>query len=185
MCCFLGSSVWGMGILFLIHISTVLWKKMSLTCWLYTLHSPVEGSRDGRNRQIWFHICNDNGGENCFWQTSSQESMYVDPREDCFREYARFRFNCFIVKKNIWQISHATLSVLTFDDSGVPMFSICGGLLSLNSVKSTQMNMATSLSFYNIFSTWKCSKKNWTNALVLHVFHDITKSTFFLMPLEW
>lgn len=44
-----------------------LWNKMSLTCWLYTLNSPVEGSPASRKRQFGFtSLPNDNGGKKLF-----------------------------------------------------------------------------------------------------------------------
>lgn len=76
-------------------------------------------------------------------------------------------------------MNYTPILVLTFDDSGVPVFITMMVFCLFYSVKSTQVSVATSLSFYNVFSTWKCSKKNWTKALVLHVFHAMTKSTFF------
>lgn len=46
---------------------------MSLTCWLYTLNSPVEGSPASRKRQFGFtSLPNDNGGKKQFLLISSK-----------------------------------------------------------------------------------------------------------------
>lgn len=62
-------------------------------------------------------------------------------------------------KKNFRQMNYTPILVLTFDDSGVPMFIAMMVFCLFYSVKSTQVSVATSLSFYNIFFNLKMLKE--------------------------
>lgn len=126
-----------------------LWNKMSLTCWLYTLNSPVEGSPASRKRQFGFtSLPNDNGGKKLFPIICSKHlslRAYMLTHWKTTLKYMH-GLDLMILLKNKKFYKFWTNE--SFDVSCSNGYS-CDAILSyFYSVQSTQVNVATYLSFF-------------------------------------
>lgn len=117
-------NVWDMPVLIYIYTYTVLWNKISQSCWFCTLHDPVEGSPAGRKKQFGFtSLPDDNGGKKLFLLISSKhlaKTTYILTHWKTVLKNMH-HLDLIILLGNRNFTNFGQISVQSFDDSWIMM----------------------------------------------------------------